>query len=198
MLVCDLTACVGGNVLSFGKQFDYVYGIEIDPTRHRMLQNNVRVMHDYRTSGTSGTSGRNLQRPQIHTACGDAVLLLQPTPPGNTLVQAFLSKWSPSSVGMRIDEMIYFLDPPWGGLNYKNQSSISLTLGTTPIATVVALCLQVRFRDRVRKQCTFEYLTRLLLCSLSPLCSLSLNVLSMLSMFAWLSVLRTHAAVSWC
>ena len=146
VMVCDLTACVGGNVLSFGKQFDYVYGIEIDPTRHRMLQNNVRVMHDYRTSATSATSGRsgrNFQRSQIHTACGDAVLLLQPTPPGNILVQDFLSQWSPSSVGVRIDEMIYFLDPPWGGLNYKNQSSISLTLGATPIATVVALCLKV-------------------------------------------------------
>ena len=143
VMVCDLTACVGGNVLSFGKQFDYVYGIEIDPTRHRMLQNNVRVMHDYRTSATSGRSGRNFQRSQIHTVCGDAVLLLQPTPPGNILVQDFLSQWSPSSVGVRIDEMIYFLDPPWGGLNYKNQSSISLTLGATPIATVVALCLKV-------------------------------------------------------
>ena len=40
----DLTACVGGNVLSFSKSFSKVYGIEMDATRHAMLQNNIHVM----------------------------------------------------------------------------------------------------------------------------------------------------------
>jgi 16S rRNA G966 N2-methylase RsmD len=42
-IITDLTACVGGNTLSFATQFDTVHSIEIDETRYNMLLHNVAV-----------------------------------------------------------------------------------------------------------------------------------------------------------
>ena len=39
--VCDATACVGGNTISFAKVFRHVTSIEMDPTRFEMLKKNV-------------------------------------------------------------------------------------------------------------------------------------------------------------
>jgi predicted RNA methylase len=39
--VTDMTACVGGNVLSFSKSFQTVNAVELDPTRYEMLRHNV-------------------------------------------------------------------------------------------------------------------------------------------------------------
>lgn len=43
MSITDITACVGGNVISFARTFGKVTAIEIDPTRAKMLLNNVTV-----------------------------------------------------------------------------------------------------------------------------------------------------------
>ena len=40
-LVCDATACVGGNTISFAKVFRHVTSIELDPGRYEMLKKNV-------------------------------------------------------------------------------------------------------------------------------------------------------------
>lgn len=42
-IVTDATACVGGNTLSFAKNFKKVNAIEIDPTRVAYLKNNIDV-----------------------------------------------------------------------------------------------------------------------------------------------------------
>lgn len=41
--IIDYTAGVGGNILSFSKYFNKVYGIEIDKTRYEYLKNNVEI-----------------------------------------------------------------------------------------------------------------------------------------------------------
>ena len=41
--IIDYTAGVGGNVISFGKYFNYTYAIEIDKTRADYLLNNINV-----------------------------------------------------------------------------------------------------------------------------------------------------------
>ena len=42
-LVCDATACVGGNTISFAKVFRHVTSIELDPGRYEMLKKNVSI-----------------------------------------------------------------------------------------------------------------------------------------------------------
>ena len=42
--VCDGTACVGGNTISFAKHFLNVTSVEMNPERCRMLANNVKTV----------------------------------------------------------------------------------------------------------------------------------------------------------
>lgn len=43
--ITDITACVGGNTISFSKFFKNVIAIEIDDTRFSMLKNNINVLN---------------------------------------------------------------------------------------------------------------------------------------------------------
>lgn len=43
LVITDMTAGVGGNILNFAHYFKYVNGIEIDPTRCQYLQSNVEL-----------------------------------------------------------------------------------------------------------------------------------------------------------
>ncbi len=45
--ITDMTACVGGNVLSFAKSFSHVNAIELDKVRCDMLINNVKTVSGY-------------------------------------------------------------------------------------------------------------------------------------------------------
>lgn len=42
--VCDATACVGGNTMSFAKYFSNVTSVEMDPGRFEMLKKNVSLL----------------------------------------------------------------------------------------------------------------------------------------------------------
>ena len=41
--ICDATACVGGNTMSFAKYFSKVTAVELDPGRCDMLRNNINL-----------------------------------------------------------------------------------------------------------------------------------------------------------
>lgn len=43
LVITEMTAGVGGNVLSFAKYFKYVNAIELDPLRYKYLENNVKL-----------------------------------------------------------------------------------------------------------------------------------------------------------
>lgn len=42
-VITDATACVGGDTLSFATYFKTVQSVELNPSHHKMLENNVRV-----------------------------------------------------------------------------------------------------------------------------------------------------------
>ena len=42
--VCDATACVGGNTMSFAKVFTDVTSVEMDRGRYEMLNNNIKLL----------------------------------------------------------------------------------------------------------------------------------------------------------
>ena len=77
--IIDLTAGCGGNLLSFGKFFDNVVGIEFDKERYNILKNNI--------------SWYNYNIKIFNDDCLN-----------------YLNN----------DYDIFFLDPPWGGPEYKN------------------------------------------------------------------------------
>ena len=140
--IIDLTACVGGNALSFAKRFPRVLGIEFDSNRANMLDHNMRLLENV---------GEARKRCQLRCQQGDAVQLL--SNPAQIRADAVCG-WRKSNhedVGL-----VFFLDPPWGGLNYKDAASLRLKLGGKPISEVLAMCLDVRGCAHIIMKCPFN------------------------------------------
>jgi len=100
--IIDYTAGVGGNVLSFSKYFNYVYGIEIDKTRADYLENNVNV-YGFHNVTVINDSSINFNYNEM----------------------------------IKINPNIIFMDPPWGGNDYKNSENLLLSLGEKSIEDLV-------------------------------------------------------------
>ncbi|KAJ1446636.1 hypothetical protein M885DRAFT_403590, partial [Pelagophyceae sp. CCMP2097] len=96
--IVDATACVGGNVIAFAKQFERVYAVELDVERHRMLVANVKV------ALTPAFAKR------VVTQCADATVALP------VILRAAAALPQRRGGDKRL---VIFVDPPWGGLGYK-------------------------------------------------------------------------------
>ena len=105
--VVDATACVGGNALSFAKRFARVVAIENDAGRCALLRHNAAVL------------GREAVL-EVHE--GDCVELVPQLQLGQ---------------GGARDSFVVFLDPPWGGLSYKDQEVCELFLSDVPLSAVI-------------------------------------------------------------
>jgi hypothetical protein len=139
----DLTACVGGNLLSFALGgFAKVVGVESDPARFAMLRHNVSV-----------ALPRHLAQ-RVELVCGDSTALLRTSSTSScgsdrqassfsSPSSSSSSSSSPSSSVAWPNPALYFLDPPWGGLEYKDQALVALRLGDDPIAAVCLRCLRL-------------------------------------------------------
>ena len=113
--IVDGTACIGGNLLSFARSFrGTVVGIEFDKGRCDMLRHNVGL---YRGHGL-------LVSGNLDIRAGNFVRLLR------------------SGLLTGLGACVVFLDPPFGGLNYKDAKSCELRLADLELAQVAALCLK--------------------------------------------------------
>eukprot|EP00020_Sapocribrum_chincoteaguense_P011515 CAMPEP_0170736494 /NCGR_PEP_ID=MMETSP0437-20130122/3644_1 /TAXON_ID=0 /ORGANISM="Sexangularia sp." /LENGTH=372 /DNA_ID=CAMNT_0011074859 /DNA_START=61 /DNA_END=1179 /DNA_ORIENTATION=- len=109
--ILDGCSCVGGNVLSFAEQFERVYAIEYDETRWKMLKNNV----------AAGLPSRVAARVTcLHGSCVDVVR----------------GEASAPSVPLASVQVAFF-DPPWGGVDYVNQTSVDLMFGEVNMASLI-------------------------------------------------------------
>jgi 16S rRNA G966 N2-methylase RsmD len=97
--VVDSTACIGGNVFSFTNYFKTIYAIEWSKKKVGMLKANLDILDDnYSTFEKSRVS-------VIHGNCLDYIL-----PESSYFIQSD----------------ILFIDPPWGGTNYKERTIMDL------------------------------------------------------------------------
>lgn len=96
--ITDMTSCVGGNVISFSRFFKEVNAIEIDPLRFSFLKHNTEEV----------VGAKN-----VNFINGNAVELLL----GNTSETNEAGASGGGGVSLKQD--ILFMDPPWGGLDYK-------------------------------------------------------------------------------
>ena len=101
LCIVDMTACVGGNVLSFAKYFKNVIAIEYIKERAEYCANNVKLY------------GFN----NVQVINGDSVKLIN-------------SSETPEKYH------VFFMDPPWGGVDYKSKKKLHLTLGEVEIEDV--------------------------------------------------------------
>jgi 16S rRNA G966 N2-methylase RsmD len=94
--IIDLTSGCGGNLISFGKYFNNVTGIEINKKRFNILTNNLKS-YDY----------------NIHIINDDCMNYL------DNLYD------------------IYFIDPPWGGPDYKLNNNLKLYLSNIELEEII-------------------------------------------------------------
>lgn len=102
-IICDATACIGGNTSSFARAFKHVVAIERDQTRYEYLVNNMGV----------------LKAHNVKCVKGDALEEVT---------------WMQLSSQHSYD--VIFIDPPWGGPEYKHQSALGLELSGIPLEDV--------------------------------------------------------------
>ena len=95
IIICDYTAGVGGNVLSFCKYFKYVHAIEIEPIRTEFIKNNIEI-YGYKNVNVLNMCA--IEFNELHM--------------------------------INLNPHIIFVDPPWGGSNYKNNDLMILSLGS--------------------------------------------------------------------
>jgi tRNA/tmRNA/rRNA uracil-C5-methylase (TrmA/RlmC/RlmD family) len=93
-VICDLTAGVGGNILSFSCYFKQVHAIEIMKDRYDFLINNVGL---YKHTNIS-----------FYNSCAIEFI-------DNKLLE--------------VNPSVLFIDPPWGGVGYKKNDNLELSLG---------------------------------------------------------------------
>lgn len=96
MSIIDLTSGCGGNLISFGKYFKNVYGVEIDKKRFNILYNNLKS-YNY----------------NINIINDDCINIINN------------------------NYNIYFIDPPWGGPNYKNNLNLKLYLSNFELSEII-------------------------------------------------------------
>ena len=109
--ITDATACIGGSTYSFAQCFSNVIAIEYDKTRFNYLQFNMNIL-----PYNDNKSNITLYTPQINTIeCrnGDAII----------------------ECTKQFQEAI-FIDPPWGGPEYKTLPKVQLYLSNLPLSEV--------------------------------------------------------------
>lgn len=98
IVMTDITAGVGGNVISFGKHFKKVNAIEINKDRYEYLKNNIEIY-------------------------------------GLTNIQVYNNDCIDIMNNIEYHDIV-FIDPPWGGKNYKKYKNLRLSLSSVPIEDI--------------------------------------------------------------
>jgi 16S rRNA G966 N2-methylase RsmD len=107
--IVDMTAGCGGNMISFIKYFSNVTGIEIDKNRFKLLKENLSKYeyNNYELIYGDSTSNNNYTN-------------------NNYANNNYANNNYANNNYANYD--VYFIDPPWGGPDYKKQSNVELHL----------------------------------------------------------------------
>lgn len=114
--ITDATACIGGSAYSFVQNFSNVIAIEYDKKRYEYLQHNMSILPIYNTSLSNVINSEQLNMSYnniIECRNGDAII----------------------ECTKQFQEAI-FIDPPWGGPEYKMLQSVQLYLSGLPLSEV--------------------------------------------------------------
>ena len=101
-IIVDSTSGVGGNTLSFLRNFKKVIAIEICQLRYGYLMNNVNI-YNYNNVEFINDDFCNLYKNNENI----------------------------------YNSNVIFMDPPWGGIGYKNKSDLKLKLGDVSIENII-------------------------------------------------------------
>ncbi len=91
--ILDGTAGIGGNTISFSRNFENVMGVELNKVHFDVLQNNMNALR--------------LSNVKVHH---------------ENILEYYKTM-------EKKEDMIFFMDPPWGGKRYKHFKSFILKIG---------------------------------------------------------------------
>ncbi|CBJ32895.1 conserved unknown protein [Ectocarpus siliculosus] len=136
--IVDGTACVGGNAISFVSAFDEVWAVEIDPDRFDLLKGNVKK--------AIARSAHKEKTVRFFNA-------------------DFLRVLETERGGIAEKRPIVFIDPPWGGEEYKKKGGgeeyekkglVDLSLSDTPMVDVCGRAAKAGARHVLLKVTTSD------------------------------------------
>eukprot|EP00924_Labyrinthula_sp_SR-Ha-C_P003278 snap_masked-scaffold_15-processed-gene-4.48-mRNA-1 protein AED:1.00 eAED:1.00 QI:0/-1/0/0/-1/1/1/0/318 len=132
-VVCDATACIGGNSFSFIKTFENknLVFIELDENRFDLLKHNLEVFASSFKTETSDTL-KSLINLSVDADSGGKKTN------GYKCLQGSCLDIIPQLVDEKqVAEFdVIFLDPPWGGELYRAREKVNLYLGSKTIGQV--------------------------------------------------------------
>jgi DNA-directed RNA polymerase II subunit RPB2 len=111
--ILECMSCVGGNSISFLEYFSNSIFVEKDPDKTSMLINNVQNYKEY-------------SKKQL----GDYSII------NNDILKVIQNK---EHEFIRNGCDVVFVDPPWGGTNYKHSKKLKIKIGQYSLAEFVAL-----------------------------------------------------------
>mmetsp|Transcript_21726 Transcript_21726/g.42698 ORF Transcript_21726/g.42698 Transcript_21726/m.42698 type:complete len:497 (+) Transcript_21726:1-1491(+) len=135
-VITDATACVGGNAISFLRYFALVNAVELDETRCRMLRHNLGLCLEHErlkqeTKHKFIKFGGEIDEEAEEQAQGQPPCEL-PSIFGN--LQIYMGDCLQVCPQLRQD--ILFLDPPWGGKQYRKRDKVVLYISKKPLSEI--------------------------------------------------------------
>ena len=119
VLVVDATTSIGGNFLSFIDHFDYIIGTEVNSIRFQKLIENIEKKKKIRFT----------QKGDIRYVYDKRIILINDS--FITHLNYIIAK------SQKFNKSVIFIDPPWGGKQYKNFDYILLGLHGIPINVII-------------------------------------------------------------
>lgn len=119
-LIVDGTTSLGGNLKSFIYHFTNIIGIEINQIRFNKLLHLLNVKFKFNFA-------QNKKNIYLYKTDKKNIILINDS----------FNKYIENICKYDMDNIIVYLDPPWGGKNYKNYNSIILGLAGTPLHILV-------------------------------------------------------------
>lgn len=123
-VILDTCACVGGNIISFAQKFKQCICLEIDKTRYNLLVNNTKYFN-------------NVISYNI-----DCLVYIK------NIINALIEEGELKKENNKIIKItenykydLVFIDPPWGGIDYKQNKIMSLYLDEVNINKFIELSL---------------------------------------------------------
>lgn len=134
--ICDACACVGGNAIFFDSVFAHTTCVELDPIRAACLRSNLLAANPQSFAipliPQQREAAATLHTPRC-APCRKAVVVCDD-----------FIRFAEARPHMWYD--VVFLDLPWGGVDYKQDAHVELTLGATPLHTLCTAVLAHKCR----------------------------------------------------
>lgn len=126
--IIDLSANVGGDTIRFGLNFKSVRAIEYDKCNYNVLVHNV---NEY---GLLNNANNAIHRDKLKNGKNNVTLFLDDS---TELYQPNLKEWKTD---------IIYIDPPWGGPDYKCKDSITFSFGGKKLEDYISSIRATEFK----------------------------------------------------